>query len=41
MQFSTIGVIGAGNIGTGVATDLVLNRRSRIAFLSRIPSINR
>jgi 3-hydroxybutyryl-CoA dehydrogenase len=26
MKFSTIGVIGAGNIGTGVVTDLVLHR---------------
>jgi 3-hydroxybutyryl-CoA dehydrogenase len=25
MKFSTIGVVGAGNIGTGVVTDLVLN----------------
>ncbi len=25
MKFSTIGVVGAGNIGTGVVTDLVLH----------------
>ena len=25
MEFKKIGVIGAGNIGTGVATDLVLH----------------
>jgi 3-hydroxybutyryl-CoA dehydrogenase len=31
MQFSTIGVVGAGNIGTGVVTDLVLHGSHAIA----------